>query len=74
MGSKESNQTKNISGGRSKKLRKTPRTEDVEFPEEPDELFFQEVMFNQHQQQIRGNVNVCLINISKKQEVMSIYV
>ena len=47
-----------IAGRTSKKLRSTPRTEELEYPEEPDELFFQEVLFNQHCQEIRGMVYI----------------
>lgn len=43
-------------GRPSKKKRATPRTEQLDYPEDPDEPFFQELMFCQHKQQIIDHI------------------
>lgn len=45
-----------LPGRPSKKKRANPRSE-LDYPENPDEHFFQEVMFCQHKQEIRGYRN-----------------
>nr|KAG5689767.1 hypothetical protein BaRGS_031168 [Batillaria attramentaria] len=42
-----------VNGGRSKKLRPSPRAEALSYPDEPDEYFFYELWFSRNEQKVK---------------------